>query len=69
MIKFDPETKTVTMDLVDLEHCGFDHDDYKSELFLAGLNDTDPVITWPEKMVINFAGGAVKTCGPTLAAN
>lgn len=51
MIKYDPKTNVVTMDLVDLEHCGFDHDEFKAALFLAGMDDT----IVPEKLVVNFA--------------
>jgi hypothetical protein len=63
MITYDPKTKTIKMDLVDLEHCGFDHTEYQSELFMAGLleiNKPNPALEWPETMIINFSGGAVK---------
>lgn len=56
MIKYDAETKTVTMDLVDLEHCGFDHDEYLQEVFLAGLSDTYKSIQWPETLIVKFCG-------------
>jgi len=62
MIRYDKETKTVTMDLVDLEHCGFDHDVYRGELFLHGLDETDPDLQWPEKIIVNFKSGAVRIC-------
>jgi len=61
MITYDEETKTVSMDLVDLEHCGFDHAEYCAELFLAGLNEFDPHLQWPDKLIVNFAGGCIKT--------
>ena len=63
MITYDPKTKTVKMDLVDLEHCGFDHDEYQSELFLSGLlhiNQSNPDLEWPEYLMVNFKDGAVK---------
>jgi hypothetical protein len=60
MITFDRETKTVSMNLVDLEHCGFDHDDYLGELFLAGLNADDPELQWPDTLIVKMIG--VKIC-------
>jgi len=55
MIKYDPKTNVLTMDLTDLEHCGFDHDEFKAALFLAGIDDT----IVPEKLVVNFSASVV----------
>lgn len=60
MMKYDPKSKTLKMDLVDLEHCGFDHDEFEAELHLAGIED--PGARWPEKLEVEFRGGAVKVC-------
>jgi hypothetical protein len=71
MITYDKSTKTVHMSLVDLEHCGFNHDDFFEELVLAGIipsldEKTDPTyknfedIIWPETLVVEFKNGAVK---------
>lgn len=59
MITYDPRTKTIYMSLVDLEHCGFDHVEFESELRMAGLDRNDKNLLWPETLVVNFAGGAV----------
>ncbi len=58
MIEFDPESKTLKMDLVNLEHCGFDHDAFEAELHLSGIKD--PGALWPEKLEVQIRGGAVK---------
>ncbi len=49
----------VIMDLMDLEHCGFDHEDFDFELRASGIND--PEARWPVALVVNFGGGAVVT--------
>lgn len=61
MIRYDANTKTMHMTLVDLEHCGFDYELYRSELFLAGMSDEDESLLWPDKLIVEFAGGAVVT--------
>lgn len=35
-MKYDPETKILTMSQTDLEHCGFGWADFEGELFLRG---------------------------------
>jgi len=59
MITYDLNTKMIRMSLVDLEHCGFDHEEFETELWLAGLDRDDKSISWPETLVVDFAGGAV----------
>lgn len=60
MIHYDPATLTVVMDLTDLEHCGWDHDDFVGELLTSGMSD-ETVMTaqWPVALMVNFAGGYV----------
>jgi hypothetical protein len=70
MIRFDPRTNVVVMDLVDAEHCGFSVGDYHGELFLDGFIDQnnklhDPAHTQvmnPFAIIVNF-GGHVLTPG------
>jgi len=47
----------VLMDLVDLEHCGFDVGEFHFELQAAGIDD--PAAVWPVALLVNFIGGAV----------
>ena len=47
----------VLMDLVDLEHCGFDVGEFHFELQAAGIDD--PAAVWPVALLVNFTGGAV----------
>lgn len=49
----------VVLDLVDLEHCGFNHEEFDFELRVSGIED--PEARWPTALVINFSGGAVVT--------
>lgn len=53
----------VIMDLIDLEHCGFNHNDFDFELRVSGIED--PEAKWPAAMVVNFSGGAVVTANTT----
>lgn len=55
MITYDPETKTVTMNLTDLVHCGFDYDEFLDALFVDGL---DATIT-PDKLVVDFSDASI----------
>lgn len=57
MITYDWSTKTVTMDLVDLEHCNFDVEEYHDELHLAGIEHKDA--QWPDFLLVRFKSGAV----------
>jgi hypothetical protein len=52
MITYDKKTETVTMDLINLEHCGFNQDEFLQELFLSGIDEKG--CTFPNKIVINF---------------
>lgn len=54
MITYDPETKTVTMSLADLVHCGFDCDEFKDAIFIDGL----PEIV-PEKLIVDFSDASI----------
>ena len=60
MIRYDPATRTLHMDLFNLEHCGFDHDMYEDELHLNGLDDTDEALLWPDTLIVRFREGAAK---------
>lgn len=55
MIKYDNENNLVTMDLTDLEHCGFDHELFNAELETVGI--TKLAAQWPVILVVNFRGG------------
>lgn len=59
MIKFFPDQRVITMDLVDLEHCGFDHEEYVGELHLGGIDDERA--KFPLALLVNVAGGHVIT--------
>jgi hypothetical protein len=61
MIEYDAKNRVVTCDLVDLEHMGFDHELYESELYLSGLPEDDAAVKWPIALLVNFRGGAVIT--------
>lgn len=52
-MQYLPEQDVVVMSFVDLEHCGFDHDEFYAELCLSGCKSAD----WPVAILINFAGG------------
>jgi len=39
-MKFDPETKILTMSQTDLEHCGFSWEEFAGELFLSGFSES-----------------------------
>ena len=59
MIEYNATIQVVVMDLVDLEHCGFRHDDFVFELQAGGIDA--PAARWPVALLVNFAGGAVVT--------
>lgn len=61
MIRYDPETNIVVMDLVNLEHCGFDWWEFRSELSLAGIDAGQA--RNPLAIIVNVAGGHVITPG------
>lgn len=46
------------MDLVDLEHCGFDCEEFESELLLHGI---DKEASWPIAIIVNVGGGHILT--------
>ena len=58
MIRYDAEQRVVTMGLVDLEHCGFDCEQFDNELFLAGI-DNDEARN-PKTLIVNFEMGHVR---------
>ena len=41
MINYDKSNKILTMDIVNLQHCGFNEHDLLSELFLSGKWEND----------------------------
>ena len=53
------EKRIVLMSLVDLEHCGFAHDEFAFELRCRGIESPDA--RWPVAIVVNVAGGHVVT--------
>ena len=58
-MKYIKDKNIVVMDLMDLEHCGFDHEDFEFELRTSGIRDREA--RWPAALIVNFAGGAVVT--------
>ena len=42
-MRYDPETKILTMSQTDLEHCGFDWLDFEGELFLKGCMSEEQI--------------------------
>jgi hypothetical protein len=58
MIKYDPKTETVEMDLVNLEHCGFDRFYFGGELFLNGIDNEKA--NNPKILIVNFRGAGHK---------
>lgn len=68
MIHYRSTDRVVVMDLVDLEHCGFSHDDFVDELFTSGLDDASQIeAQWPVALIVNFAGGHVLDASKPLA--
>lgn len=59
MIEYDKETKTVTMSLVDLEHCGFSHEEYLNLLFCSGFDISDENLDWPDKVIVIFPANMI----------
>jgi hypothetical protein len=59
-IKWNAKTSTLTMDLFNLEHCDFSHDEFDGELHLNGIDD--PKARWPETLVVRFKDGSVILC-------
>ena len=55
MITYDAEHRVIVMDLVDLEHCGFDYDEFYYEIETSGITDEDAA--FPMALLVNFAGG------------
>lgn len=55
VITYDPETKTVTMSLADLVHCGFNYDEFRDALFVDGLDD----VIAPEKLVVDLSDASI----------
>lgn len=59
MIYHNAEQVMVVMGLIDLEHCGFDHDEFCAELEMRGIEEK--AAQWPLALVVNYRGGAVVT--------
>jgi len=57
MITYHKEKKVLELDLIDLEHCGFDVGELIVELLTLGIED--PGAGWPTAMIVNFAGGCI----------
>ena len=57
MIEYDTDNRVMTMDLMDLENCGFDWHEFTAELKLAGIDDI--AAEWPIALLVNFVGGSV----------
>jgi hypothetical protein len=57
MMSYDKKTNVMTMDLMDLEHCGFDRDDLDKELFLHGIDDDEA--RNPFVILVNYDAGHV----------
>lgn len=57
MMKYHKKSRIMEMELYDLEHCGFDYEEYLKELFLHGFDDEDAEN--PTALIVNFAGGSV----------
>ena len=53
---FHKDSGILEMNLVDLEHCGFDYEEFVWELRTRGI--TDPDALNPIALIVNFAGGA-----------
>lgn len=58
-MKFNLKNGILTMDLFELEHCGFDYDEFKNELFLHGIDDK--AAEFPIMLCVNFEGGCALT--------
>ncbi len=58
-MKFHKDLKIITMSLMDLEHCGFNYEDFCGELFLNGIDDEEA--KQPIMLAVDFIGGAVIT--------
>ena len=56
-MQYLPRKNVLVMSLADLEHCGFEYDEFFDELFLHGCEAAD----WPVALLVNFAGGYVVT--------
>ena len=59
MIKYIPEKKIIVMNLVDLEHCGFDYREFERELSMSGVDDE--CAKFPIAIMVNVGGGHVLT--------
>ena len=57
MMKWDNDKKIIVMDLMDLEHCGFNYEEYLGELHLHGIDNESAEN--PIAIIVNFAGGHV----------
>ncbi len=61
VIEFDEKNGVVVMDLVDLEHCGFDHEAYDFELDCRGIEGR--AARFPFAIIVNVSGGHLVLAG------
>lgn len=55
---YNENTRTVHMDMIDLQRCGFSHDKFYNEIRMSGASH--PAAAQPEKLVVDFQMGAIK---------
>jgi len=58
-MRYIPKHNLVVMNLVDLEHCGFSHDDFDFELRVVDCHLEEA--RWPTAILVNFGGGHIIT--------
>lgn len=58
-MKFHKDLKIITMSLMNLEHCGFNYEEFCGELFLQGIDDEEA--KEPIMLMVDFVEGAVIT--------
>ena len=65
-MKYDPETKILTMTQTDLEHCGFSWDDFDGELFLSGHMSEEQIDAAKKchTIVVSMHEGLYPNCAP-----
>lgn len=57
-MKYDKKEKAVYMELVDLEHCNFNHDDFIRELAIAGIEDKEA--RFPDFLIVKLKDGTIR---------
>jgi len=58
-MEYFKDQNLVVMDLVDLEHCAFDHELFDFELRADGIEQSEARL--PVALMVNFAGGHILT--------